>query len=438
VEPPSTHRSARPWWSRGGLEPRNGRLTIAGRDAETLARRHGTPLYVYDLQRIGEKVRDLQGALSTSGLPHRVRLALKAQRAPEALAAVRSLGAPGSAERVGIDACSPGEVLHALEHGWSAEEISYTGTNVSDRDLDVVLAHPIHLNVDLLTQLDRVGRRAPGRTVGLRVNPRAGAGYRGTETLYSGGARPTKFGIFPEQLDDAIEIARRHKLTVDTVHFHVGDGFLTEDLPRFERAVERVSAMAAHLIERGCPLAEVNTGGGLGIPTRAGDEPLDLDAYASMLARHLGPLGVVVGVEPGDFLVKESAVLLAEVVSVEDRDARRFVGVDAGWNVVNEGFIYGARQEVVVCVRADAPAVAAVTVAGHINEGNDVFAEDRDLPPVREGDVIAILHCGSYAQSMTIVHCLRPPAPAVFFEDRPVERPADAGAASAPSTAARA
>lgn len=429
MEASPTYRPESPWWSRDGLESRNGRLTVAGRDAETLARQHGTPLYVYDVQRIGEKARDLQAALVRRGLRHRVRLALKAQRAPEALAAVRALGPPGSDRSVGIDACSPGEVLHAMEHGWLAEEISFTGTNVSDRDLDVLLAHPIHLNVDLLTQLARVGRRAPGRSVGLRVNPRAGAGYRGTETSYSGGARPSKFGIYPEQLDDAFDIARRCDLEIDTLHFHVGDGFLTDDLPRFECAVERVSRMAAYLLDRGCPLVEVNAGGGLGIPTRESDRPLDLDAYASVLARHLEPLGVAVGVEPGDYLVKESAVLLAEVVSVEDRDGTRFVGLDAGWNLVNERFIYGDRQEIVVCARADEAPERAVTVAGHINEGNDVFAEDRELPLVREDDVLAILQCGSYAQSMTIVHCLRPPAPALFFEDRLVERISDARAA---------
>ena len=79
-----------------------------------------------------------------------------------------------------MDVCSPGEVEWALEHGWREDEISYTGTNLSERDLDVILAHPgVHLNVDLLSQIERVGRRAPGRTIGIRVNPRGGAGFDG-------------------------------------------------------------------------------------------------------------------------------------------------------------------------------------------------------------------------------------------------------------------
>jgi diaminopimelate decarboxylase len=411
----ATQGRAAPWWSRKGLDVREGRLSVAGRDAETLARAHGTPLFVYDLRRIADNARRLQGALERAGLRHRVRLALKAQREAEVLAALRSLGPPGSPEAVGIDACSPGEVLHALEHGWIAEEISHTGTNMSERDLDVLLAHGVHLNVDLLSQLDRVGRRHPARPVGLRVNPRVGAGYRGADTLYADATRPTKFGIYAEQLDEALAIADRRGVAIDTVHAHVGRGFLTNGLARFDEAMDRVAGMVRYLIDRGAPIAEVNAGGGLGIPMGPGDGVLDVDALASLLARRFGEFGLVVGVEPGDYLVKDGGILLAEVVSVEDRDGVRFVGVDAGWNLVNERFIYGVRQEVVVCARADAAPARAVTIAGHINEGDDIFAEDRELPEVREGDVISILNCGSYAQSMSIIHCLRPGAPALFL-----------------------
>ena len=91
-----------------------------------------------------------------------MRLALKAQHEPELLRFVRGLGRPGSRESVGMDVCSPGEVEWALEHGWREDEISYTGTNLSERDLDVILAHPgVHLNVDLLSQIDAWGAARP-------------------------------------------------------------------------------------------------------------------------------------------------------------------------------------------------------------------------------------------------------------------------------------
>src|SRR6188508_238857 len=118
---------AAPWWVRPGLDiDTDGRLRIAGEDAETLARAHGTPLFVYDRARFAENARRLQAALAGTGLPHQVRFALKANPLAEVLAVFRGLGAPGTPDSVGIDACSPGEVERALECGWRPEEISYT------------------------------------------------------------------------------------------------------------------------------------------------------------------------------------------------------------------------------------------------------------------------------------------------------------------------
>jgi diaminopimelate decarboxylase len=405
------------WWDRPGLEVQAGRLSIAGRDAESIAREHGTPLYVHDLVRVEEQARGLQSALGAAGLRHRVRLALKAQREPAFLAFIRALGAPGSPESVGMDVCSPMEIRWALDHGWRQEEISYTGTNLSARDLDAVLAAGVHLNVDLLTQLDRVGARAPGSTVGIRINPRIGAAYPGGGQTYAGD-RPTKFGIYPERLGEALEIARRHDLTIDTVHVHAGYLYLTDALPIVDETMRRVAEATRSLMDAGCPIVEVNTGGGLGVPFRPGDGSLDLEAWASVLARHLGPLDVAVGTEPGEFLAKQCAVHLAEVVSVEDRDGTTFIGLDTGWNVINEHFVYRIPYHPILCRAADAEPVARVTVAGHINEGNDLLAEDHPMPAVEEGDIVAIPNVGSYNASMTSVHCLRPEASSVFFTDR--------------------
>ena len=136
----SATQAAPVWWRRPGLESREGRLAICGEDAEGLARRHGTPLFVYDRRRYAENARRLQDAAARAGIPFRLRFALKANPLPEVLEVFRGLGSPGSPDAVGIDACSPGEVLRALDCGWQAKEISYTGTNVSERDLDVLLA----------------------------------------------------------------------------------------------------------------------------------------------------------------------------------------------------------------------------------------------------------------------------------------------------------
>lgn len=405
------------WWERPGLDVRDGRFHVAGRDAEAVAREHGTPVFAYDLVRIREQAEALGAAFERPGLDLRLRLALKAQRDPEVLAFVRRLGS------VGIDACSPGEVAHALEHGWAPGEISVTATNLSDRDMRALAVSNVHVNLNLVSQLDRWGRHAPGSTVGLRLNPRAGASWSGLakaaagESLYAG-AKPTKFGVLPEQLEEVLAIAQKHGLRLDTVHAHVGDGFLTDGLPQLEVAIERVAEMARRVAGAGHPLAEVNAGGGLGVPQRPGESPLDVDAYAEVLARHLGPLDVAVGCEPGDFLCKESGVLLAEVVTLDERDGVRFVGVDAGYNVAPEHFIYGAELPIVLTRAADAEPGATYTVAGNINEGDDLWGQDIPLPELREGDVLAFLGVGTYNRSMHLDHCLRPPAGAAAFADR--------------------
>ncbi len=402
------------WWRRPGLDVVDGSLSVNGADLEALAREHGTPLFVYDLARPAENLRALQDALSRTGLRHTVRFALKASPDPAILAVVRGLGAPGSATAVGIDACSPGEVLHALANGWEPAEISHTGTNVSERDLDVLLAHPVRINLDAVSQLERVGRRAPGRTVGIRVNPGAGAGY--TEHLAYAGERPTKFGITADRLEDAIDAARRHSLVVDTMHFHAGSGWLGDQLAGFEQALVNATSFLDRLLAAGCPIREVNVGGGLGRIARDDEAPVDLDAYAAVVARHLAPYDVTAAFEPGDFVMKDAGLLLGEVVTVEDRAGTRFVGLDVGWNVSCSYFIYRYAQEVLPVRDPLHDRTQRVTIAGHINEAGDLFAEDYPLAEVAEGDIVAILNQGGYDQAMSMTHCLRPLAGAVHLE----------------------
>jgi diaminopimelate decarboxylase len=400
-----------PWWDRPGLAVRDGRLVVAGADADTLARTHGTPLFVYDRARFAENVERLIGALDRASIRHRVRFALKANPDPAVLGALRPL--------VGIDACSPGEVVRAIECGWPASAVSVTATNLSDRDLDAILDHDVHLNLDAVSQVERLGRRLAarglaGRPIGLRINPGAGAGYN--ETLAYSGDRPTKFGIYADRVPEAVAAAARHGLAIDTIHVHAGSGWLADGLPPFEAALTGVVAIARDLIAAGHPIAEINVGGGLGVPARADEQPVDLDRYAAAIARQVGDLDVAVGCEPGDYIAKDSAILLAEVVTVEERAGTTFVGLDVGWNVNCSFFIYRYAQEVVLCRAADAERTQRVTLAGHINEAGDVFAEDYPMPHVVEGDIVALLNAGGYHQAMSSTHCLRPHAEALFLD----------------------
>ena len=406
---------AAPWWVRPGLDiDPAGRLRIAGRDAEAFGRERGTPLLVYDRIRFAENARRIQAAFATTSLPFRLRFALKANPLPEVLEVFRGLGPPGSPESVGIDACSPGEVLRALECGWRPDEISFTGTNISERDLDVLVGHAIHVNLDAISQIERYGRRAPGARIGIRIDPAAGAGY--TAHLEYSGDRPTKFGIGLERFDEALAAVARHELVVDTIHFHAGSGWLGDGLPGFERALPAAVEAVERARAAGHPVVEVNVGGGIGMPAREEERAVDLAAYAAAIDRHLGPLGVTVACEPGDGLTKDAAILLGEVVTVESRRGVTFVGLDLGWNVDCSYFIYRFAQELVLCRDAGAERTESVTVAGHINEAGDVFAEDYPMPPVAEGDIVAFLNGGGYKQAMSSTHCLRPLAGAVFVD----------------------
>ncbi len=388
---------ASPWWVRDGLEVRQGHLAMAGLDLECLAREHGTPLYVYDTARMEANARRLARALESAGLRYRVLLALKSQRHPTVLKRLRAAG-------VGIDACSPNEVSLALESGWKAEEISYTGTCLSPRDWDRILAHPLQLNLDSLSAIRQLGERLPGRTIGLRLNPGVGVGY--SEKLAYAGNKPTKFGIYPDQLQTALTMARSHDLRVNGIHFHIGSGWLRGDLGRFLEVVQQVAAVAKEVAD----LEYVNVGGGIGVPLQESEEAVDINAYARGLARHLSPLGVTVICEPGDFIARDAGVLLAEVVCIDEKGGETFVGVDCGWNVWCARFIYQYAQEVLLCrAPADKPR-RRYTIAGHINEASDLFAEGVLLPEVREGDVLALLNAGGYGANMSSLHCSRPHA----------------------------
>jgi diaminopimelate decarboxylase len=158
-------RDTRAFWAHAGLRVTDRRLSIAGRDAEAIAREHGTPLYVFDLCRVTERVAALQEALAGAGLRYVTRFSMKAQREPEVLAHLRRLGPPVTPQTIGADVCSPVELASALTNGWEGDEISYTGTNVSDRDFEAIVAQPIRLNVDSLSQLRRLGRHAAGSRV---------------------------------------------------------------------------------------------------------------------------------------------------------------------------------------------------------------------------------------------------------------------------------
>ena len=385
------------WWNRRGLLYKRDHLWWGGRDLTDIASAMQGPTYVYDLSRVRANLRRLQKALRSANRRSRVFYAMKSNRHPRLLAALREAGVDG------IDVCSPAELARAMEIGFALDRISYTGNSMSNADADVLAQHEgVVINCDSLSSLRKIGSRCPGRRVGIRINPEIGVGYRQNAKLQYAGQEVTKFGVPWSRLSEAWALAKQLGLVVDGLHVHAGCGFLTPQLSQLERVLKRIAKMASSLPG----LRYVNLGGGLGIPLRKGDRPLDLAGWTAQVKKHFGASEAEVWIEPGDYLAKDAGVLLLEVTEVEPRGERVFVGLNGGFNLHPEPVFYDLPLEPLPIARRSGRR-RRVTLAGNINEAHDLWARDTLLPPLAEGDGVAVLNAGGYGASMASNHCMR-------------------------------
>lgn len=388
------------WWERDDLGFVDGRLQFAGHDVAALAEEVDGPLFLYSAERVVANLTRLRAALAGTGTPSRLHYAMKANRFPPLLETMARSGL------CGVDICSPNELDRALACGFTAGDISFTGTGVANRDLDRLLAHPdLRINCDGIGMIRRIGERSPGRAIGIRVNPALGVGYGDNARLTYAGETVTKFGVYREQWAEALAMAARYGLKVATVHFHVGCGYLDAQLANWEAAI----AAGLSFLDGLPDVTTVNIGGGLGLPHRSGDAPLDLDRWAGVLQRRLAGRNVTLAVEPGDYIVKDAGMLVLAVTDVELKRDVTFVSVDGGFNLAPEPAYYDLPCEPVPCTprTLDTARWRTVSIAGNINEALDLWAADKPMPALAEGDRIALLNAGGYASSMSSDHCMR-------------------------------
>ncbi len=388
------------WWARDDLGFVDGRLNFAGHDVAGLAAAVDGPLFLYSQARVMTNMGRVREGLAQTGQPFRLYYAMKANRFEPLLRALARSGL------CGVDICSPNELDRALACGFAAADISFTGTGVSNRDLQRLLAHPeLNINCDGIGMIRRVGEHTPGRDIGVRVNPALGVGYADNERLTYAGQHVTKFGIYREQWGEALATARAHGLTIRTLHFHVGCGYLDGQLADWEAAVAAGLAFLDDLPD----VTTVNLGGGLGLPHRAGDVALDMARWAAILKRHLSGRNVTLAVEPGDYIVKDAGLLVLSVTNVEMKCDVVFASVDGGFNLAPEPAFYDLPCEPVACIprTPDPETWRPVTIAGNINEALDIWAAEQPMPALAEGDRIALLNTGGYAAAMSSDHCMR-------------------------------
>ena len=384
------------WWERDDLKYQNGRLHLGTQDLQQFAHSAQTPTFAYRAPRFVDNLNRLHQALDKQHVQHKIFYAMKANRFDPLMTYARLMG------KCGIDVCSPNELLKARQIGFQEEEIIYTGTSVSNQDLDIIARHPhVHVNCDAISTIRRLGERCPGRTIGIRINPQLTASYM--SHLSYAGEKATKFGIYPDRFEEALEMAARYQLKVNTLHVHSGAGYLNQHLDQFEQILIKVNSYLET-----CPTIEkVDIGGGMGLPMVEGDEPLDLDRWATIVANFANPKFLEIHMEPGDYLVKDTAVLLVEVNSIEEKGGTQFVGVNAGFNIANLHAYY-AYPFIISPVNYDPNTpIQKVTIAGNINEGLDTLAEDIELPQLKEGDYLAIMNLGGYSSANSSNHCMR-------------------------------
>ncbi|MBN2216875.1 MAG: diaminopimelate decarboxylase [Pirellulales bacterium] len=388
------------------------RAEIAGIPVLELARRFGTPTFVYDASMIRRRVDDLR-RFDT------VRYAVKACSNLAVLALLRRAGAL-------VDTVSAFEIRRALAAGYQpagdVPPIVYTADIFDHDSLELVVERGIHVNCGSPDMIHQYGDRAPGRNITLRVNPGFGHGHsRKTNT----GGPQSKHGIWHEQLCDCLAAAQRHDLNVTGLHMHIGSGTDMEHLAQVCGAIEKAA------LEAGPEIRSISVGGGLPIAYRETDTTVDLGAYFglcdAMRKRLEEALGhaVALEIEPGRYLVAESGFLVAEIRAVKHQADNLFYLVDAGFNNLARPVLYGSYHPISIAP-ADGdmtrPEVEAI-VGGPLCESGDIFTQEeggivakRRLPRAAVGDLLVIERTGAYGAVMGSNYNSKPLAAEILID----------------------
>jgi len=386
------------------LENKSGVLYIDGVSTIKLAEIFDTPLYVLSENRIRENFRRLRETL----LKHyeKIRIYYSA-KANTSLAVLKILESEGSY----LDAVSPGEVFLALKAGFQPERILFTGTSVRDDELKFLIDSNVTINIDSLSQLKRLLKLHIPEKLSIRVNPEVGAGHH--EHVITAG-KNSKFGIWEADVLEAYRMAKNAGVKQLGIHMHIGSGILT--IKPFLLAAKKLLEIACKIHEKlGINFEFIDFGGGLGVPYKPDEKPLDVERFAERMLNlfkdkikeyDLGKPFFCI--EPGRFIVCDAGILLTRVNTLKVTPFKKFIGVDAGFNTLIRPVMYGSYHPIVVANKLNAPEEEVYDVAGPLCESGDILARDRLLPKISEGDLLAILNAGAYGFSMSSQYNSRP------------------------------
>ena len=388
---------------------RDGVLHAEDVDLSALAAKVGTPFYCYSSATLERHYRIFAEAFPKGSL---IAFSVKANGNLAVLRTLAKLGA-------GADVVSGGELKKALAAGIPGSRIVFSGVGKTRTEMRAALEAGIYqFNVESepeLLALDEVagslGLRAP---IAFRVNPDVDAK---THAKISTGHAETKFGVPWKRARGAYAQAAKLK-HVEIVGVDVHIGSQITDLEPFEAAFQRLVELVGVLRADGHAIARMDIGGGLGVPYRTDNvPPPDPSRYGALASRITGPAGVQLIAEPGRLIAANAGILVSRVIYAKQGEEKMFLIIDAGMNDLVRPAMYDAFHDI-VAVKEPEPdhARQRYDVVGPVCETSDIFAADRDLPRLKEGDLIAILTSGAYGAVMSSAYNARPPAPEVLVK----------------------
>jgi len=366
------------------------------------AQEFGTPLYVYSAGTILDHYRRLDAALAP--IDHLICYAVKANSNGAILKLLAEAGA-------GFDIVSGGELFRVLKAGGVADKCTFAGVGKSREEIEYALDEGVFsFNVESEAELewiDRIARdkgvRAP---IALRVNPDVDAG---THHYISTGRSENKFGIALHRVAAVYEkAAQLPNIRIRGIQMHIGSQ-ITEAAP-FAEAISKVAPVIDELKQKhGFEFFSV--GGGMGIIYQSALESgtgkwwheqggeqsaFSVADYAAAIVPPLREIGLRVLLEPGRFLVGNAGVLLTRVRYLKQTEHKKFVIVDAGMNDLIRPALYQSYHEIVPVRESAGNERESADVVGPVCESGDFFAQDRELPPINEGDLLALMSAGAY------------------------------------------
>jgi diaminopimelate decarboxylase len=384
----------------------------------SLARQHGTPLWVYDADTITQRIQ----ALKQFDV---VRFAQKANSNTHILRHLKQHG-------VTVDAVSLGEIERALVAGFTPglhdghAEIVFTADLLDHATLKRVVELGIPVNCGSIDMLGQLGAVSRGHPVWLRINPGFGHGHSNKTNT---GGEHSKHGIWHGDLVHALDAVSTHGLALQGVHMHIGSGV---DYRHLQEVCGAMVRMVQTVKAQDLDLHAISAGGGLSIPYRAGEPVIDTahyfalwDAARKQVEQLLGHR-VALEIEPGRYLVAESGVLVSEVRATKDMGSNHFVMVDAGFSDLMRPSMYGSYHGMEI-LHADGTAVVGAlqdtVVAGPLCESGDVFTQgeggvvlQRALPQAAVCDYLVLHDTGAYGASMSSNYNTRPLIAEVLIE----------------------